>query len=281
MHPDLVGAAGLQLAADVRKAPVARQHLPVSDGAAAVFLGHGHALAIRGMTADGPVDRPGILPKGAVHHGLIDPGEAPVRQLGGELLMGEVILGHDQQARGVFVDPVDDAGALLSADAGETVAAVVQQRVDQGAVGMAGRRMHHHAARFVHNNDVLVLKDDVQGQGLGDQGQIGGRRELDREQIPGAHLVVFLHGRPVQADAAVLQQTLGAAAGQIRHSTRKESVDTLAALLGLNVEQGFVHSYLNSARISSRENSSLALLLTGLDAGAAGRACTGLGAATD
>ena len=52
--------------------------------------------------------------------------------------MGGVILGHHQQAAGVLVDAVHDAGADLAADAGQAALAMPQQGVDQGAVRVAG-----------------------------------------------------------------------------------------------------------------------------------------------
>ena len=43
-----------------------------------------------------------------------------------------------QQAAGVLVDAVHDAGADLAADAGQAALAMPQQGVDQGAVRVAG-----------------------------------------------------------------------------------------------------------------------------------------------
>ena len=44
--------------------------------------------------------------------------------------MRKVVFRNDEQSRGVLVDAVDDAGALLAADAGERVAAIVHEGVD-------------------------------------------------------------------------------------------------------------------------------------------------------
>ena len=54
--------------------------------------------------------------------------------------MGAVVLGDDQQAAGVLVEPVDDARPLHAADARQAVAAMGDQRVDQRAGLMAGGR---------------------------------------------------------------------------------------------------------------------------------------------
>ena len=93
-----------------------------------------------------------------------------VLQLRAEGQVGGVVFGGDDEAAGIAVDAVDDAGALFAADAGETVAAVVEQGVDQGAVRVAGGRMDHQARGLVDHDDVVVLVDHVQGDVLGGAG---------------------------------------------------------------------------------------------------------------
>ena len=70
-----------------------------------------------------------------------------VLELGGELLMGEVVFRRDDEAGGVPVDAVDDARPQFPADAGEGVPAVIEQGVDQRAVRVAGGRVDHRAFR--------------------------------------------------------------------------------------------------------------------------------------
>ena len=53
-------------------------------------------------------------------------------------------------------------GRAHAADAGEAVAAMGEQRVDQRPVGIAGRRMDDEPRRLVDHDDVLVLVDDVE-----------------------------------------------------------------------------------------------------------------------
>ena len=57
-------------------------------------------------------------------------------------------------------------GRLHPADAGQAVAAMRDQRVDQRAGGVAGRRMHHQARRLVDDDDLVVLVDDVERDAL-------------------------------------------------------------------------------------------------------------------
>ena len=78
MDTDLVGAAGLQLAADVGLPPIPLHPFPMGDGIAGVALGNTHFLAVGGVTANGRVHRAGILLQVAADNGLVGPGHGVV-----------------------------------------------------------------------------------------------------------------------------------------------------------------------------------------------------------
>ena len=234
VYADLVRAAGLELAADVRVAVVARDDRPVRDGAAGVFGCHGHALAVRRVAADGRVDRAGILAQIAADDGLIRAGHGVVSQLGREREVRKVVFRCDEQTGRVLVDAVHDAGPPLPADAGETVTAVGEQGVDERAVLVAGRRVHDHAARLVDDDEVVVLIHHVQRQILRHERRGRGVRQRDDKRVTGCGLIVFLHGCAVFRHGPLREQPLGGAARELGQSARKESVDPLGALLCLN-----------------------------------------------
>ena len=101
-----------------------------------------------------------------------------VGELGAERAVGGVGLGHHHQAGGVLVEPVHDARPLDAADAGQAVAAMGDQRVDQRALGVAGGRMHHQALRLVDDDERVVLVDDIERDRLA--------RGLGRARAPAA-----------------------------------------------------------------------------------------------
>ena len=76
--------------------------------------------------------------------------------------VGAIVLGDDQQAAHVLVQPVDDARPQHAADARQAAGAVGEQGIDQGAARMARRRMDHQARRLVEHEQVLVLEHDVE-----------------------------------------------------------------------------------------------------------------------
>ena len=186
------------------------------------------------MAADGRIDRAGVFAQIAADDGLIGAGHGVVGQLGRECEVGKVVFRRDEQAGRVLVDAVHDAGPPLSADAGETVAAVGEQGVDERAVLVAGRGVHDHAARFVDDDEVIVLIHHVQRQILRHQRRGRGVRHRDDKRVAGGGFVVFLHGRAVFCHGPLREQPLGGAARELGQRAREESVDPLGALLCLN-----------------------------------------------
>ena len=83
---------------------------------------------------------------------------------------------------------MDDARPLDAGDAAPGLAvAVCQERVDQRAARMTGRRVDDEPGRLVDDQQVLVLVDDPQ-RDLGRRLEIEGDRlrDVDRELRPGA-----------------------------------------------------------------------------------------------
>jgi len=65
----------------------------------------------------------------------------------------------------VLVEPVDDPGPLDAPNAGK-VTAVVEKGVDEGAGGIAGRGVDDKPRRFVDQQQIGVLKHDIEGNVL-------------------------------------------------------------------------------------------------------------------
>ena len=78
-----------------------------------------------------------------------------------ERLVGDIGLGDDDAAGGVFVQAVDDAGALDTANARKFAAAVMEHRVDQRAIGVARRGVDDHARGFVDHHEIVIFKQNL------------------------------------------------------------------------------------------------------------------------
>src|SRR5262249_25089890 len=133
MDADLVGAPGLEPAGDEARhrravaSPVALEHLPMG-GRPPPPRAHRHLVADAGMAPDRLVDGAARPLRHAPHERQIAAAQraaaAVVGELAGERAMGAVGLGHHDEAAGVLVEAMHDAGALDAADAGEAFAAM-------------------------------------------------------------------------------------------------------------------------------------------------------------
>jgi len=81
--------------------------------------------------------------------------------------VGCVTPGNNEEAGRIFIQPMHDPGPQNTSDAGK-VPTVKKQGVDKGPVKIARGGVNDHTGRFVHDDDRLVLINDVQGYILGD-----------------------------------------------------------------------------------------------------------------
>ena len=121
--------------------------------------------------------------------------------------MHAVALTHHQDPGGILVDAMDDSRAQFTANAAQ-VCAVAEQRIDQGTVGVARGRMHHHAGRLVDHDQMLVLIEDGQRNVLSNRPGLNWRRLPDDRFIPWTQLGAGLGGFAVDQHAALIDQTL-------------------------------------------------------------------------
>ena len=101
--------------------------------------------------------------------------------------MRRLCLGDDHQAAGVLVEPMHDSRAADPADAGEARAAMGQQRVDESAVGISRGGMDNHARRLVDDDQVCILKADIERDRLRDRRGIVNLRENYDEILVVSH----------------------------------------------------------------------------------------------
>ena len=97
-------------------------------------------------------------------------------ELGGECVVGLVILGDDDDAARFAIKPMDDAGTRRAAAAAER-AEVVGQRAGERALPMALGGVDDHSGPFVDDDDRIVFVEDVERDVLR-SGAFAGRGDL-------------------------------------------------------------------------------------------------------
>ncbi len=103
------------------------------------------------------------FPHDSMHHRFVHATHVPSLQLIDQPGMCCEAARHHHDPRGVLVQPMHDPGP----GDGRQFRVVVQQRILQRAVGIAGRGMHHQARRFVQHQQMSVGEQDIQGEVLG------------------------------------------------------------------------------------------------------------------
>ena len=113
MNPDLMGPAGFQLTLDqaetIRR--IAFDYFPVGYRILGMTGLAAHLFALGRMAANRLPDYSRVAFRAAVDQGQVDSVNTVSLELGRKLLVTVIVLGDDQNARGVLVDPVNDSRA--------------------------------------------------------------------------------------------------------------------------------------------------------------------------
>ena len=138
--------------------------------------------------------------------------------------MSQIIFGNGQQAGGILVNPVDDARAQLTVDAGETVPQGVQQAIDQSVILVTGGGMHHQPLGLVDDHHILIFIHNVQGNVTGFHIDFFWLRQGYLHRVARGQTVIFLSRLSVQGDAALVQELLGGGAAQVQFAACQKGI---------------------------------------------------------
>ncbi len=178
---------------------------------------HGHFLAIHRMSTDVGKDRVFGFQRDAVGDGEVDfLHRRALGKLGGEALVGGVGFRDDEAAGGIFIESVHDAGSLHSAYAGKFSSAMMEQGVDEGAIGISGSGMDDHAVRFVEDDEVFVFKKDIEWDVLRAGDVWNCLWNDDRNFIARRDAVAGFGRFAVEQDELLANEILNSGAGKIR-----------------------------------------------------------------
>ena len=202
MHADLVGAPGFQLDLDVGMGAEAVDHAIVTDRLLAA--GHyRHLLALSAVPGNRLVD----LATGRHHagdHTLVFATDRACLQLGHQIGLRLDGFGDNHQAGGVFIQTMNDT---CTRDLGQ-LRAMVQQRVQQRAVLVSCRRVHHQARRLVDHQQGAVFIQDIQLDRLGLPLALHLPLGIQGQLLAAVHAVARALALAINQQAAVLDPAL-------------------------------------------------------------------------
>ncbi len=177
MHPDLVSSPRFQPALDQRNQHIiglgwvveSPQNLIVSHrvfGIDRICFNHRSLQTARRMAAQMGINLPFHPRRRSPYQRPICAFQGPCAAMIGKLLlqveMSAVALGHDHDATGALVEAVHDARTLNPTNTRQGTFAVMQKRVDQCSRPIARRGMYNHASRLVDDDEISVLKQNVE-----------------------------------------------------------------------------------------------------------------------
>ena len=225
---DLVGAAGLGLAADESEAAESFEDLVEGDGFLAAFRdgADGHFFAVGGVEADAAFDVVGVSLGSAGDEGEVFLVDGALFELEGEVAVGLVVFGDQEEARGVAVQAVDDTGAVFAGDGGEGVVAKLEG-VDQGAGPVALGGVDDHAGGFVDDGEGFVFVDDFEGDVFGDWGVVGELGEPDADDVVELDFVGGFDEEAVDLEGVGVDDFSHDASGIVGVAAGEVSVDSL------------------------------------------------------
>ena len=164
VHPDLMGPAGVQLQPEQVYHTKPRDYRGVRPGLAAL-RGNTHSFAVALASCNWRVDPDRIGVEMTPDQGGVAPLHPAGSDGGAEPAVSQVGLGDDHETGRIAVETMDDSRPPLRAS-GQGGAAG-NQRVDQGVVPMARRRVDHQAGGLVDDGEVLVFEDEREWDGSG------------------------------------------------------------------------------------------------------------------
>ena len=225
---NLVRAAGFEHAADDIDVTEAFDHVVMRDGVLAAFatLGvNGHDFAIREVTADIADDGALVFGKVAPANGNVFSRGGLVEKLGGKVSFGFRRFGNDEEAGGVLVDAMDEAGAgIIRGEEGITLE-MIGERIDERARVMPVSGMHDKSRGFLDDEKRLVLVNNVERDVLGHQIEFpSGTGKKEGNRVAGLHAIIRAHGLAVHVYAPGFSSGLHAGTGSIGKAVNEEFI---------------------------------------------------------
>lgn len=138
------------------------------------------------------------------------------------------ILCHYKQAAGITIEPVHDSRPVRVTSADPPPA----ERIHKSARGVAGSRMHYHAGRLVHHEELIVLVRDRDRQVLGKRQSDVGSGQVDDYALARRHFVALKPRHTLDRHGAGLRQHRGLRTAAYLGPATQEAIHPQTIILG-------------------------------------------------
>src|SRR5260370_320500 len=161
MDPDLMSASGLQF--DVEQCeslkPLANA---INRKGRTPATYDRHANAIAGVTSDRLIDLVGLLFNESMHQRNIGFEDFARAKLIGQIFMSAFGLSRYQQTRGAFVQTMHNPWPSRPRGVRQ-LCEMIGESVCEGPGVSSGGGVNHHARRLIDDDQIVIFKDNVEG----------------------------------------------------------------------------------------------------------------------
>jgi len=146
---------------------------------------------------------------------------------------------------------MNDSGTRFAVHRGEHIA-VVEESVDQRARVIAERRMRYHTGTFVHNQELIIFVDDIEGDIFRTGIRSRRARKCHLDDFTGSYRMAGLDLLPVNEDGSRIDGGTHFGPRGILDLVREIDVDSLLGLLRRYKETEFLEGTFRRIRTRTR-----------------------------
>jgi hypothetical protein len=117
------------------------------------------------MPSDGSINAPLVFCETSVGNSQIDLSHRTILELFDQMMVGPILLGNDQDARGILIQAMHNPWPQDSVDSPK-VLTIIEKGIDQCARRVPVSRMDDHSRRFIDDDDRGVFVKNGQGKGF-------------------------------------------------------------------------------------------------------------------
>jgi len=238
---DLMQTSGAWPGADEGVPRQPFQNLVMGSGRLRVHsLGAAGHQGPRVSPPDRQIDQSLVTGDNAVDEGNIAFRDPFPLKLDRQQAMRQMILGRGDDAAGVSIQPMDDAGFFLTGIVGLQIE-IVLQGVRQRARGILARRVNDQPGRLVDDQQPLVFKHDAEGNVFGRHQVIRGLQKSDTDGFARKDALIRGRDDTIDLDLSCADQSMQSPGGITAQVPRQERVHTRSGQVAFDDCGGKMH----------------------------------------
>lgn len=143
--------------------------------------------------------------------------------------------GDGDDAGGIAIEAVDDAGSGWAADGAE-VLEVVGEGTGECTAPMSFGGMDDHPRGFVDDHEVFIFEEDIEIDFLGFGPIVGRRRKVDLDRLAGLHFEAWFDIASIESDVTIVEDFTKKDSTISIAMEREKEIDSLSGFFFFDLE---------------------------------------------